>query len=359
MLADKLHKRIEYVDILKGIGIICVLLGHNLVVQDDGQLPEIMRYIIYSFHMPLFFFLSGYVFSTKVNWTNFIKKKIKTIVVPMYIFSLVIMIFNILYYGLLLGDNSLISFSNIKIKLVSNLLGLEIAGQQPILWFLPCLFSTQIILFVLIRLSGENDKKLIAMLAVLYCIGVINIKTVDIKFLFMIERSFIAVFFVGIGYIFKRNNKNLIEKAPQYILYILTAIWIFALTVKYRCFGFDIEMMVDAKNNFALQVIVSMSAIWALMILFRNSGKIKGISYIGRNSIIYYGLGDMLTFIPKIILYNILKINLSTLGNYSVIFSVFITVLVCFILWPISWVINNKMGIIVGKRNIKCICKKK
>ena len=116
MLADKLHKRIEYVDILKGIGIICVLLGHNLVVQDDGQLPEIMRYIIYSFHMPLFFFLSGYVFSTKVNWTNFIKKKIKTIVVPMYIFSLVVMIFNILYYGLLLGDNSLISFSNIKIK---------------------------------------------------------------------------------------------------------------------------------------------------------------------------------------------------------------------------------------------------
>ena len=227
------------------------------------------------------------------------------------------------------------------------------------MWFLPCLFSTQIILFVLIRLSGENDKKLIAMLAVLYCIGVINIKTVDIKFLFMIERSFIAVFFVGIGYIFKRNNKNLIEKAPQYILYILTAIWIFALTVKYRCFGFDIEMMVDAKNNFALQVIVSMSAIWALMILFRNNGKIKGISYIGRNSIIYYGLGDMLTFIPKIILYNILKINLSTLGNYSVIFSVFITVSVCFILWPISWVINNKMGIIVGKRNIKCICKKK
>lgn len=51
MLADKLHKRIEYVDILKGIGIICVLLGHNLVVQDDGQLPEIMRYIIYSFHI--------------------------------------------------------------------------------------------------------------------------------------------------------------------------------------------------------------------------------------------------------------------------------------------------------------------
>ena len=78
MLADKLHKRIEYVDILKGIGIICVLLGHNLVVQDDGQLPEIMRYIIYSFHMPLFFFLSGYVFSTKVNWTNFIKKKRRT-----------------------------------------------------------------------------------------------------------------------------------------------------------------------------------------------------------------------------------------------------------------------------------------
>ena len=60
----------------------------------------------------------------------------------------------------------------------------------------------------------------------------------------------------------------------------------------------------------------------------------------------------MFTFIPKIILYNILKINLSTLGNYNVIFSVFITVSVCFILWSISWVIKNKMGIILGKNKM-------
>mgnify|MGYP007020621060 CR=1 FL=1 len=47
MINGTTTRRIEYVDILKGIGIICVLLGHNLVVQDDGQLPEIIRYIIY------------------------------------------------------------------------------------------------------------------------------------------------------------------------------------------------------------------------------------------------------------------------------------------------------------------------
>ena len=66
MINGTTTRRIEYVDILKGIGIICVLLGHNLVVQDDGQLPEIIRYIIYSFHMPLFFFCQVMFFQQKL-----------------------------------------------------------------------------------------------------------------------------------------------------------------------------------------------------------------------------------------------------------------------------------------------------
>lgn len=43
-------KRIEYIDILKGIGIILVVLGH---VTQDKQVFQ----LIYAFHMPLFFFV--------------------------------------------------------------------------------------------------------------------------------------------------------------------------------------------------------------------------------------------------------------------------------------------------------------
>lgn len=55
-------KRIDWVDMLKGIAIICVIIGHR-TWSDYGALPCMLKSWIYSFHMPLFFFLSGFVFS--------------------------------------------------------------------------------------------------------------------------------------------------------------------------------------------------------------------------------------------------------------------------------------------------------
>jgi len=49
------NKRIEWADTLKAIGIFFVVLGHNV-------LPAEMYKYIFSFHVPLFFFISGYLF---------------------------------------------------------------------------------------------------------------------------------------------------------------------------------------------------------------------------------------------------------------------------------------------------------
>ena len=48
---QNLTDRLDWIDIAKGIGIISVLMGHNV-----SQLKP----IIYAFHMPLFFILAGY-----------------------------------------------------------------------------------------------------------------------------------------------------------------------------------------------------------------------------------------------------------------------------------------------------------
>lgn len=49
------NSRSVLIDVLKGIGIILVVLGH--ITFGD----QLVRKIIFSFHMPLFFFLSGVV----------------------------------------------------------------------------------------------------------------------------------------------------------------------------------------------------------------------------------------------------------------------------------------------------------
>lgn len=46
----------ESIDIAKGIGMICLVLGHLFIIGSDSFK------MIFAFHMPLFFFLSGYLF---------------------------------------------------------------------------------------------------------------------------------------------------------------------------------------------------------------------------------------------------------------------------------------------------------
>jgi len=53
-MEEKVKKRILYFDIAKGIAILAVIIGHL------GGLPDILGRFIFSFHMPLFFLISGY-----------------------------------------------------------------------------------------------------------------------------------------------------------------------------------------------------------------------------------------------------------------------------------------------------------
>lgn len=52
---DKI-KRIDWIDVAKGVGIFLMVMGHT-------SMPDAVNRWIYSFHMPLFFLLSGLVFN--------------------------------------------------------------------------------------------------------------------------------------------------------------------------------------------------------------------------------------------------------------------------------------------------------
>jgi len=72
----------EWMLIAKGIGIILVVVGHFYPETSPTYWSEI-RKIIYSFHMPLFFILSGYLYSHgKYSYSNLIKTKAKRLLYP-------------------------------------------------------------------------------------------------------------------------------------------------------------------------------------------------------------------------------------------------------------------------------------
>ena len=77
-------KRLQYVDIARGIAMICIILGHL------GN-PAINR-VVFTFHVPIFFFITGYFTSTKRSLPEFTKNKIRTLLVPYAISCLAIII---------------------------------------------------------------------------------------------------------------------------------------------------------------------------------------------------------------------------------------------------------------------------
>lgn len=88
-------KRIIYIDYAKAFAIFLVVLGHT------GGLNTTLRNVVYSFHLPLFFILSGMVFNEKkyeIDYMDFIVSKIKTLLIPYLKYSIYILVFYFFVY---------------------------------------------------------------------------------------------------------------------------------------------------------------------------------------------------------------------------------------------------------------------
>ena len=73
--------RLRFVDIAKGISIICIILGHL-------GIHNITR-VGFTFHVPIFFLITGYFVSRKEGAREFAIKKATTLLVPYFVTSLV------------------------------------------------------------------------------------------------------------------------------------------------------------------------------------------------------------------------------------------------------------------------------
>ncbi|MGV3119497.1 acyltransferase family protein [Lactiplantibacillus argentoratensis] len=67
-----MKKRIEWIDIARGITMISVVIGHSLYGYNNG----LLSHFIYTFHMPIFFILTGYLYDEfTIEVQQMIKKK--------------------------------------------------------------------------------------------------------------------------------------------------------------------------------------------------------------------------------------------------------------------------------------------
>ena len=92
------NRRLVWLDTAKGIGIVLVVYGHQLRSQiltgkvDPFWQAPFQDALIYTFHMPLFFFISGLTFSHTFhsrNRENFVRSRLGTLLYPYFLWSLI------------------------------------------------------------------------------------------------------------------------------------------------------------------------------------------------------------------------------------------------------------------------------
>ena len=129
-------------DFLKGIAIIAVIVGHSL---SGVRSMDLLFNVIYSFHMPLLFFISAYIeeqsrdkYAGKEG--RMLIRRMNGLLLPYVSWSIIYAAFGWLQNGV---SADMISGGMLKAELTA--FGLKLLGyKENGLWFFPVLFGLKI-----------------------------------------------------------------------------------------------------------------------------------------------------------------------------------------------------------------------
>lgn len=186
--SDSSGSRFDFIDVLKGIGILLVVAGHIF--------PPPFRNIIFIFHMPLFFLIGGFLFKPSANFKHFFNKKFRQLIIPYIGFLLILYPVQHIY---------LESELTLKLVIAPFIGGIALKGWTGVFWFVTCFFITQQLFNILVIRYSE---KLLFIVLVSFLISLINSEFFNFFWLpFNTNVSLAALPYFFIGYVLRKKNK--------------------------------------------------------------------------------------------------------------------------------------------------------
>lgn len=139
------------VNIAKGLGIALVVFGHNQIVVQKGS-NGLLFDLIFSFHVPLFFFLAGLFVRPADPLAAVLRSKADSLLKPYFVVLLV--------FGAVLTAarawRGRASFTGVLDYLQGVLYGVGATISLMPLWFLPCLFLVSVLGFLALRFARSS-----------------------------------------------------------------------------------------------------------------------------------------------------------------------------------------------------------
>ena len=335
-----MKKRVEWIDTLRGVAMFFVVLGHAFVNKKN-----IIRNYIYSFHMPLFFFISGLTTKRKdIKFSDYLKKKIKAILVPYICINLFMLIFKFIM------NYSLGMYSSLNIMMALEYFVKGYSDFIPCIqsWFLLALFIMDIIFFILTKIT-KNDIELTIGVILLFILGYLYSRT---NYTFLVywhfDTALVGLIFYYGGYIFMKfidKINIMLENYKSLFLILIT----FPLGYYLQYLNGRVSMNANNYNNVYLFLTSSFITIFSLIIfvnlVLKKDKLFKGV---GMMSIFYLGYHSCLLTPIK----QFWKVMFS--NNILTIITSFIVFL---ILYPISKICLKYVPILAGKFKEKTVIK--
>lgn len=274
-------KRLHWIDVAKGICILAVIIGHTK--------NDIVNKIVFSFHLTVFFILSGYTLKDNKLDREYVSNKFKRMMTPYFITCFCIMIMDIINLIVIKQNYKIYSISYIlRIDLVrtffasgviSNFGDINLGGMIGAIWFLPALFFALIISKIIIEKKEKHSERFI----ISTIIAIISI--ISAKFLwlpFSIQSSMLACPFIIFGKFVK--EKEIIEKIKLKEAIGILAIFILGYMLNKTSIFFVEASMQDIVITPVIAILSSL-LIMRISMIFEKS---KTLRYIGENSLYFF-----------------------------------------------------------------------
>lgn len=281
------EKRLDYIDMVKGVGIILVVIGHSTYVSENT-----LTWLA-SFHMPLFFIVSGILFAYKHSeqepFGAYVKKRFCGMLLPYFWFSLIYI--GVDYYYLYAHPEVINQeFIDSAVLQAVSFYGISV------LWFLPAIFMGELCLYGLIRRKCPVWLLVLLGLAAAW-IPVAGVKLIQTylnmeshvfltwlgNLLMALLRIFPAVIFLLVGYGIYYGLLRLHLKAGLEILLGIGCLFLNAAAA-FANGRVDLHFLVF--NNIVYYYLGACSAALGLLLIFRHVKQLWLLGFLGSNSLV-------------------------------------------------------------------------
>lgn len=346
---DKLTgNRCNWIDWAKTVGIMFVIFGH--IPMNIDNLP---KEVICSFHMPLFFAISGYLHKGTSSFKSSLKKYLHTLIIP-YLF------FNVIFYPywLLQQSSKGVNVMTLSDGIIKPVIGILI-GQQigkgnnyldlpsiinGVTWFIVTLFIIKITIDYFLR---SKQKNYLVIFFSIFCIIlglIINTSGYPTTFTFQCVLKDLP-FFVG-GYLLKEYKIfEKITKSSSFVIFIV----LISLIIWLQKFNISIDPY-QSFNAMLIYYLIGTTGIFMTLNFCRLLDNIHFhfVNIISVGNIVILGIHWM--FIGTI--NYILKYFGHIRGeiNYTTLEAVLLTCAITLMSYPIIIFMRKYLSIFIGKR---------